>query len=43
MISAWIAAFGIALLLTLAFFLSLIDVAFDYFSKISIRSLGWRD
>ena len=38
MISAWLAALGIACLLSLALFLALIDVAFDYFSKISIRT-----
>ena len=45
MISSWFAALGITLLLTLAFFLALIDVAFDYFSKISIRTHreeGWK-
>ncbi len=45
MISSWVAALGITLLLTLAFFLALIDVAFDYFSKISIRTYreeGWK-
>lgn len=45
MISSWVAALGITLLLTLAFFLALIDVAFDYFSKISIRTHreeGWK-
>ena len=45
MISSWLAALGIALLLALAFFLALIDVAFDYFSKISIRTYreeGWK-
>ena len=45
MISSWFAALGITLLLTLVFFLALIDVAFDYFSKISIRTHreeGWK-
>ena len=45
MISSWFAAMGITLLLTLAFFLALIDVAFDYFSKISLRTHheeGWK-
>ena len=45
MISSWFAALGITLLLALAFFLALIDVAFDYFSKISIRTYreeGWK-
>ena len=45
MISSLFAAVGITLLLALAFFLALIDVAFDYFSKISIRTYreeGWK-
>ncbi|TDI41108.1 MAG: HlyC/CorC family transporter [Acidobacteria bacterium] len=45
MISSWFAALGITLLLALAFFLALIDVAFDYFSKISLRTYheeGWK-
>ena len=37
MTQTWL-AFGIAVLLTVAFVLALIDVAFDYFSKISIRT-----
>ena len=46
MISIGLAEAGIVLLLGLALFLSLIDVAFDYFSKISIRTYeeegGWK-
>lgn len=38
MIPVWTAALAIGLLLVLALFLALIDVAFDYFSKISIRA-----
>lgn len=38
MIPIWVAELGNALLLVLALFLSLIDVAFHYFSKISIRA-----
>jgi magnesium and cobalt exporter, CNNM family len=38
MIPIWVAELGNALLLLLALFLSLIDVAFHYFSKISIRT-----
>lgn len=45
MISTWLATLGIALLLVVALFLALLDVAFDYFSKISIRTYreeGWK-
>jgi magnesium and cobalt exporter, CNNM family len=45
MIPIWVAELGSGLLLVLALFLSLIDVAFDYFSKISIRTYeeeGWK-
>jgi putative hemolysin len=45
MISIQLAEIAIFLLLALAFFLSLIDVAFDYFSKISMRAYeesGWK-
>ena len=38
MIPTWLAFVGIAVLLMVAFVLALIDVAFDYFSKISIRT-----
>ena len=38
MTQTWLAFVGIAALLMAAFTLALIDVAFDYFSKISIRS-----
>jgi CBS domain containing-hemolysin-like protein len=45
MISIQLAEIAILLLLLLALFLSLIDVAFDYFSKISMRAYeerGWK-
>jgi CBS domain containing-hemolysin-like protein len=45
LISIQLAQIGILLLLGLVLFLSLIDVAFDYFSKISMRAYegrGWR-
>jgi putative hemolysin len=45
MISIQLAEIAILLLLGLALFLSLIDVAFDYFSKISMRAYeegGWK-
>jgi putative hemolysin len=45
MISIQLAGIAILLLLVLALFLSLIDVAFDYFSKISMRAYeesGWK-
>jgi len=45
MISIQLAGIAILLLLGLALFLSLIDVAFDYFSKISMRAYeegGWK-
>ncbi len=45
MISIQLAGMTILLLLVLALFLSLIDVAFDYFSKISMRAYeesGWK-
>ena len=38
MIPLWMALIGVTLLLVLALFLAIIDVAFDYFSKISIRT-----
>ena len=38
MTQTWLAFVGIAVLLMVAFVLALIDVAFDYFSKISIRT-----
>ena len=38
MIPLWVALIGVALLLVLVLFLAIIDVAFDYFSKISIRT-----
>ncbi|MFQ5792987.1 MAG: CNNM domain-containing protein, partial [Acidobacteriota bacterium] len=40
MISSELALLGAVILLTLAFLLSLIDVAFHYLSKVSLRILG---